>query len=59
MNNNNNKSFSVTFKLKVDKESTILSTYEGGHEQDIQELVTDLFFDIDDVEVNSIKVLEK
>ena len=43
------KSFSVTFRIAVDDEANILSLYEGGHEQDVRELIEDVFYDIDDV----------
>jgi len=53
------KSFSVTFKIEVDEEANILSMYEGGHEQDVRELVENVFYDIDDVHINSIKIQER
>tara|TARA_R110000823_G_C15501008_1_gene453179 strand:+ start:141 stop:305 length:165 start_codon:yes stop_codon:yes gene_type:complete len=53
------KSFSVTFRIEVDEEANILSMYEGGHEQDVRELVEDVFYDIDDVHISSIKIQER
>ena len=53
------KSFSVTFRVSIDKEANILSLYEGGHEQDVRELVENVFFDIDDVHISSIKIQER
>jgi len=53
------KSFSVTFRVSVDNEANILSLYEGGHEQDVRELVENVFFDIDDVHISSIKIQER
>ena len=53
------KSFSVTFRIAVDDEANILSLYEGGHEQDVRELIEDVFYDIDDVHISSIKIQER
>tara|TARA_R110002020_G_scaffold453562_1_gene668478 strand:+ start:481 stop:645 length:165 start_codon:yes stop_codon:yes gene_type:complete len=53
------KSFSITFRLEVDEEANILSMYEGGHEQDVRELVENVFYDIDDVNINNIKIQER
>jgi len=53
------KSFAVTFKIEVDGEANILSLYEGGHEQDVRELVENVFYDIDDVNINNIKIQER
>ena len=53
------KSFSVTFRIAVDDEANILSLYEGGHEQDVRELVENVFYDIDDININNIKIQER
>ncbi len=53
------KSFSITFRLEVDEEANILSMYEGGHEQDVRELVENVFYDIDDINITSIKIQER
>jgi hypothetical protein len=53
------KSFSVTFRLDVDEEANLLSLYEGGHEQDVRELVENVFYDIDDININNIKIQER
>ena len=53
------KSFSVTFRVSVDNEANILSLYEGGHEQDVRELVENVFYDIDDININNIKIQER
>ena len=53
------KSFSVTFRIAVDDEANILSLYEDGHEQDVRELVENVFYDIDDININNIKIQER
>ena len=53
------KSFTVTFKIEVDEEANILSLYEGGHEQDVRELVESVFYDVDDVTITNIKIQER
>jgi len=53
------KSFSITFRIDVDDEANLLSLYEGGHEQDIRELVENVFYDIDDININNIKIQER
>jgi len=53
------KSFSVTFRIAVDDEANILSLYEDGHEQDVRELIENVFYDIDDVHISSIKIQER
>ena len=53
------KSFSVTFRIEVDEEANILSMYEGGHEQDVRELVESVFYDVDDVTITNIKIQER
>jgi len=53
------KSFAVTFKIEVDGEANILSLYEGGHEQDVRELVESVFYDVDDVTITNIKIQER
>jgi hypothetical protein len=53
------KKFSVTFVMKVDKNNNILSSYEDSHEQDIHDLVTDVIYDVDDVEIENLNVKER
>jgi hypothetical protein len=53
------KKFSVTFVAKVDDNNNILSSYEDNHEQDIHDLVTDIIYDIDDVEIENLNVRER
>jgi hypothetical protein len=53
------KKFSVTFVAKVDDNNNILSSYEDNHEQDIHDLVTDIVYDIDDVEIENLNVRER
>jgi hypothetical protein len=53
------KKFSVTFVMKVDKNNNILSSYEDSHEQDIHDLITDVIYDVDDVEIENLNVKER
>jgi hypothetical protein len=50
------KKFSVTFVAKVHDNNNILSSYEDNHEQDIHDLVTDIIYDVDDVEIENLNV---
>ena len=53
------KKFSVTFVIKVDKNNNILSSYEDSHEQAIHDLITDVIYDVDDVEIENLNVKER
>ena len=53
------KKFSVTFVTKVDDNNNILSSYEDNHEQDIYDLITDVMYDVDDVEIENLYVKER
>ena len=53
------KKFSVTFVVKVDKNNNILSSYEDNHEQDIYDLITDIIYDVDDVDIENLHVKER
>ncbi len=51
--------FSVTFLLRVDEDNNILSCHEVGHEEDIHDLITDIMYDVDDVEIENLVVKER
>lgn len=53
------KTFSVVFVLKVDKSNNILSSYDNAHEDDIFDLITDIMYDVDDVEIDKLLVKER
>jgi hypothetical protein len=53
------KKFSVTFVAKVVDNNNILSSYEDNHEQDIHDLITDVIYDVDDVEIENLNVRER
>lgn len=53
------KKFSVTFVAKVDDNNNILSSYEENHEQDIYDLITDIIYDVDDVDIENLHVKER
>jgi len=53
------KKFSVTFVAKVDDNNNILSSYEENHEQDIYDLIKDVIYNVDDVEIENLNVRER
>jgi|TARA_Y100000389_G_C17195708_1_gene381083 hypothetical protein len=53
------KKFSITFVAKIDDSNNILSAYEDNHEQDIHDLITDVIYDIDDIEIENLNVRER
>ena len=53
------KKFNVMFVLKVDKSNNILSSHEDAHESDIHDLITDVMYDVDDVEIDNLLVKER
>jgi len=53
------KRFSVTFVLAVDKEANFLSSVPDAHDDDVYDLIKDVFFDIDDVKVENLNVKER
>tara|TARA_R110002153_G_scaffold97429_2_gene232169 strand:+ start:97 stop:264 length:168 start_codon:yes stop_codon:yes gene_type:complete len=53
------KRFSITFVAKVDDINNILSSFEDNHEQDMHDLITDIIYDIDDVEIENLHVRER
>jgi hypothetical protein len=54
-----NKRFSVTFVLEIDEDNNLLSSVEEAHIDDVYDLIKDLFYDVDDVEVENITVKER
>lgn len=52
------KKFSATFVLEVDKDSSVLSSMEWAHAEDVRDLIEDVFYDVDDVKTHNIKVQE-
>jgi len=53
------KKFSITFLLKVDDENNILSSYEANHEEDVYDLINNVMYDVDDVEIENLVVKER
>lgn len=53
------KSFSVTAVVKVDSNNNVLSSFEDSHEEDVRDLITDVFYDVDDIEITNILVKER
>lgn len=54
-----NKRFSITFVLTVDEDNNFLSSLEEAHEDDVYDLIKDIFYDVDDVEIDSMTVKER
>jgi len=51
--------FSITYVVTVDENNNILSSFEDNYEQDIHDLITDVMYDIDDVEISNLMVKER
>ena len=54
-----NKTFSVTFLMEVDEACNVLSTVEDAHEEDVRDLIHNIFHDIDDVKFHNQNVKER
>jgi|TARA_R100001463_G_scaffold65221_1_gene118398 hypothetical protein len=53
------KNFDVTMQVTVSKDNNILSSHEESHSDDVKDLVSDTFYDVDDVEVSNVIVKER
>jgi hypothetical protein len=53
------KSFHISFVMKVDEDGNILSLVEDEHERDVEEVISNALHDIDDVQIEKIKVRGK
>lgn len=53
------KEFRVSFMLKVDKNNNILSSSEADHAEDVSDLISDVFYDVDDVTITRLTVTEE
>ena len=53
------KNFDVTMQVTVRKDNNILSSHEESHSDDVKDLVSDTFYDVDDVEVSNVIVKER
>lgn len=53
------KHFSVTAVVTVDGGNNVLSSFEDSHEEDVRDLITDVFYDVDDIEISNILVKER
>ena len=53
------KKFSVVFLLKIDDENNILSSYESNHEEDVYDLISNVMYDVDDIEIENLVVKER
>jgi hypothetical protein len=53
------RTFSVSFLIQVDENNNILGSYEDAHTEDVSDLISDTFYDVDDVNIISINVRER
>jgi hypothetical protein len=53
------KEFRVSFMIKVDKSNNILSSSEADHAEDVLDLISDVFYDVDDVKITRLTVTEE
>ena len=53
------KKFSITFVAKVHDNNNLLSSFEDNHEQDIHDLIVNIIYDIDEVEIENLNVRER
>ena len=53
------RSFHISFSMKVDEEGNILTLVEDDHERDVEEVISNALHDIDDVQIEKIKVRGK
>jgi hypothetical protein len=53
------KKYSVTFLLIIDEDNNILSSFDDAHEEDVHDLIKEVMYDIDDVEVENLLVKER
>ncbi len=53
------KVFRVSLMLRVDKSNNILSSSEVNHEEDVWDLISDVFYDVDDIKITQLNVTEE
>jgi hypothetical protein len=53
------KVFRVSLMLRVDKSNNILSSSGVNHEEDIWDLISDVFYDVDDIKITQLNVTEE
>jgi len=53
------KNFSITAVVTVDGGNNVLSSFEDSHEEDVRDLITDVFYDVDDIEISNVLVKER
>jgi hypothetical protein len=54
-----NRVFDINLRLTVYEDNNILSAHEEFYMDDMADLVTDTFYDVDDVEVSNISVEQR
>ena len=53
------KKFNVSFVAKVDDTNNLLSSSKDSHEKDIHDLITDVIYDVDDMNIENLNVKER
>ena len=54
-----NRAFDINLRLTVHEDNNILSAHEEFYIDDMADLVTDTFYDVDDVEVSNVSVEQR
>jgi hypothetical protein len=53
------KKFAVHFLLLIEENNNLLSSLEEAHEEDVKDLLQEIMYDVDDLEIQDVKVKEK
>ena len=53
------KKFSVTFVIEMDEDNNILSSFDNNHEDDVHDLITNVMYDVDDINIDNLIVKER
>jgi hypothetical protein len=53
------KKFNVSFVAKVDDTNNLLSSSKDSHEKDVHDLITDVIYDVDDMNIENLNVKER
>jgi len=53
------KKFSVTFVIEMDEDNNILSSFDNNHEDDVHDLITNVMYDVDDINIENLIVKER
>ena len=51
--------YTVSFVIKVDEDNNLLSSLQEAHKEHIEELVLNMFYDVDDVTISKLLVRDR